>query len=722
MTELEGVVEEIVFANAQSGFAVLTLRAEGEEITCVGGLAPAMPGERLHLTGEWTQHRDYGRQFRADGFETMRPDTKDGVERYLGSGAIRGIGPATAKQIVSRFGKDALEILDESPERLLEIPGIGPKKARMIQESYRDERVNRQALAFLQGFGVGPATAASIVRTLGEDTISIVRADPYMLAERVEGVGFKTADAIAHSLGIEKDSPHRLVCGLRYVVDEAAHAGGHTCLPEAALMRRAGELLGAGGERLENALTSAIVDGRMTRKDFGDGPLIYATPLFEAEGEVASRVRRLLGRGGVDPERAQKRLSACEKESGLTLDTQQREAVLKAATGGITLITGGPGTGKTTCIRTLLALAGEGAVLCAPTGRAAKRMQEATGEDAKTIHRLLEYAGDAERFSRDENNPIDAELVIVDEASMIDLFLMRALLRALPPKARLVLVGDKDQLPSVGAGNVLGDLIASGVPPVVFLTEIYRQAQKSMIVVGAHRINHGEMPVLNGPDTDFFFQRAETPEQAAQVIAALVKTRLPKYLGVDALRGIQVLSPMKKGEAGVWALNRLLQDTLNPAAPRKAETRFGEGVLREGDKVMQMRNNYDLEWTRDGETGTGAFNGDIGFVTDIDDEAGTTEVTFDDERVALYEEAGLADLELAYCVSVHKSQGSEFDAVVLPLTGGPPMLLTRNLLYTAVTRARRLAVIVGRERCIRQMVENDHVALRYSALAQRLSP
>ncbi|MEA4897077.1 MAG: ATP-dependent RecD-like DNA helicase [Christensenellaceae bacterium] len=720
MEQIEGVVEDVVFRNDQNGWTVLSVKAGRETVPCVGVLPPLHAGERLKLTGEWAEHRDYGRQLKVTSFESVRPTTARGIERYLASGAIRGVGASTAKLIVQHFGDDALTVLADEPDRLTEIVGIGPKRAAMIAEGYSAQRESRQLMVFLQTYGIGAALANKVVRAFGDRTMQVVRSDPYQLAERVEGVGFKTADGIASALGVEPESEHRLTCGVKFALDEAVVQGGHTYLPRPMLVERARALLNVGAPLVERAVDQLILLNELVVREEEGGGAIYLKRLYEAEGEVARRLRALGQHAFPSLGDAEARIAAFEEREQIALHQAQRDALLCAVSQGISILTGGPGTGKTTCLHGMLKLLSElgDTVLCAPTGRAAKRMSEATDAPAQTIHRLLEY--DGENFARFEQNPIEAGAVIVDEMSMVDIFLMRALLRALPAGCRLVLVGDQDQLPSVGAGNVLSDLISSGVLKVTRLTEIFRQAGESAIVTNAHRINRGEMPIANRRGTDFFFERADGPKEAAELVRALISERLPKYLNVDALRAIQVMSPMKKGDAGVWALNRSLREALNPARGDKHEIMANGGILREGDKVMQVRNSYELEWTREGERGLGAFNGDIGFISEIDPGERTVTVTFDDERVAVYGEEELEDLEPAYCVTVHKSQGSEFEAVVLPLVSGPPMLYTRNLLYTAVTRARKLVVLVGRADCVQKMVENNYVSHRYTALAERL--
>ena len=732
MDEIEVYADETVFRNDDNGYTVLVVKSGRTRVSAVGIMPPIAPGEKLKITGDWVEHPIYGKQIKVSHCEIEKPTTLSGIEKYLSSGMIRGIGPATAKLLIKAFGEETLDVLYSEPERLLEVSGIGPKRAQMIMESYAEQAQQREAMVFLQSYGVTPNLAVKIFKQYGENVKQVIRQNPYRLVEDIEGVGFKTADRIATSLGIENDSEHRLCAGVKHTLQEATGGTGHCYLPRPELSAYAQQLLGNEMELIEHTIDDMILSRRLIAQILpGEGEEIVAVYLpqtYHAEVDVARRLREMID---AMPSAMATDLSAqideLERMEGVTFHPQQRQAIETAVRSGMTVITGGPGTGKTTiikCIIKLLSVSGEIA-LAAPTGRAAKRMSEACGMEAKTLHRLLEYGGEEGDFARTQDNPLEMDTLIIDEMSMVDIFLMRSVLRALVPGTRLIMVGDSDQLPSVGAGNVLRDILDSRAIPAVELTEIFRQDEKSMIVYNAHRINHGEAPRLNAKGSDFFFERAASPTDAAKKIVTLCADRLPKFLNLDPVKQMQVLSPTKKGECGVWMLNQMLQSQFNPSGGHKHERVRGDTTFREGDKVMQTRNNYQLKWKKEGvfawEEGQGVFNGDIGFITAIDTQERTVEVQFDDDRIAIYEGGDIDDLELAYCISVHKSQGSEFPVVVMPAVGGPPMLLTRNLLYTAVTRARRMVMIVGREAAIDQMIRNANTRKRYSALCWRLT-
>ena len=727
--ELTGTVKAIIYRSEDTGFTVLELTNEaGEDMTAIGEMPLAGVGERVELTGQWTEHKTYGRQFRAETCKTLAPATLTALKNYLASGLIKGVGESTAQAIVQTFGMETLDVLEKEPARLAEVPGIGQIRAQTIGASYGAQLGLRDIMLGLQKYGVTIGQAMKLYKIYGELCLAKIEENPYRLIDDVEGIGFKTADAIARNGGVEPDAPYRLRAGLKYTL-QWARQEGHTYLPREKLVEVAAGLLQADIAPVERTLTELLLEGQLIQEQLPGEDGIFLPGMFRTEQDCALRLLRLQGQSALDNPffRPKAQIARLEQQLDITLAPAQRQAVELALKAGALVITGGPGTGKTTILRfviTLLEEMGTEYALCAPTGRAAKRMGEATGRDASTIHRLLEYSYGEGGFGRNAENTLLADVVIVDEMSMVDVPLMAALLRALAPGTRLIMVGDSDQLPSVGPGNVLRDMVDSGQIPVVRLTEIFRQSGRSAIVTNAHRINEGQMPILEGLE-DFGFEPMEEQETVIRRLIALNSGKAAKLGAQEPLQDIQVLAPMKKGPLGVYNLNKRLQEALNPPAHKKKERKYGDVVFREGDKVMQIKNDYRLAWTRSlphqpPEMGEGVYNGDLGTIMYIDLYEQTLEVLFDDGRSAVYSFSMLEELELAYCISIHKSQGSEFPIVLLPLLGGPPMLLNRNLLYTAVTRARHMVCILGRQSCIQQMVRNNQVKRRYSGLARFL--
>lgn len=727
--ELTGTVKAIIYRSEDTGFTVLELTNEaGEDMTAIGEMPLAGVGERVELTGQWTEHKTYGRQFRAETCKTLAPATLTALKNYLASGLIKGVGESTAQAIVQTFGMETLDVLEKEPARLAEVPGIGQIRAQTIGASYGAQLGLRDIMLGLQKYGVTIGQAMKLYKIYGELCLAKIEENPYRLIDDVEGIGFKTADAIARNGGVEPDAPYRLRAGLKYTL-QWARQEGHTYLPREKLVEVAAGLLQAEIAPVERTLTELLLEGQLIQEQLPGEDGIFLPGMFRTEQDCALRLLRLQGQSALDNPffRPKAQIARLEQQLDITLAPAQRQAVELALKAGALVITGGPGTGKTTILRfviTLLEEMGTEYALCAPTGRAAKRMGEATGRDASTIHRLLEYSYGEGGFGRNAENTLLADVVIVDEMSMVDVPLMAALLRALAPGTRLIMVGDSDQLPSVGPGNVLRDMVDSGQIPVVRLTEIFRQSGRSAIVTNAHRINEGQMPILEGLE-DFGFEPMEEQEAVIRRLIALNSGKAAKLGAQEPLQDIQVLAPMKKGPLGVYNLNKRLQEALNPPAHKKKERKYGDVVFREGDKVMQIKNDYRLAWTRSlphqpPEMGEGVYNGDLGTIMSIDLYEQTLEVLFDDGRSAVYSFSMLEELELAYCISIHKSQGSEFPIVLLPLLGGPPMLLNRNLLYTAVTRARHMVYILGRQSCIQQMVRNNQVKRRYSGLARFL--
>ena len=721
MEKLRGKTSGTLFRNEENGYSVISIRTADGIATVTGALPELTEGEVIEVEGSWTHHPQYGRQFRSSSIRIESPQTLSAIEIYLGSGLIKGVGPSTARLIVETFGKDTLDVLSSKPERLLEVPKIGRIRMKQIAGSFMEQQASRNTFLFLQQYGISPSLSGKINKLYREQAETLIRQNPYRLIDEIEGVGFLTADRIALSLGIPRNSEFRMQSGIKYILQDAAGSNGHTCLIKDQLISQAANLLGAELDEVGRQLSGLILRKELFEDEINEANMVSLPRLRAAEIEIAKRLLALRGTAQqIFPEHVHSRIRDFEKAQHIRFSKTQCQAIITAAQSGLAVITGGPGTGKTTLINCILHVLGRESkiLLAAPTGRAAKRMSEACGQDASTVHRLLQYGGEDGVFQVNGENPLECECLILDEVSMMDVFLMRSLLQAVQPGTRLLLVGDADQLPSVGPGNVLTDILSSSAIPQVRLTEIFRQSSGSMIVVNAHKINRGQDPETNGQGSDFFFENKPDPEEAADSIVQLCVNRLPAFLEVkDGTRSIQVLSPAKKGTCGVLSLNARLQDALNPPDPRKAEVQFGEMTLREGDKVMHIRNNYQLNWkTKDNSIGQGVFNGDIGFITRIQEADKMVDVLYDEEKTASYEYSQLEELELAYCLSVHKSQGSEFPAVIMPMTGGPRMLLTRNLLYTGVTRARRLVVLVGRQEVLQMMVRNNQERSRFSQL------
>ena len=732
---LKGSVEDIIFQNQDNGYAVFSISSDMEEITCTGVVPQIHSGEALTLTGRFIVHPVYGKQFQVSFFEKSIPTTEEGIEKYLSSGVIKGIGKKTAKKIVDRFGRDTFYVIEEKPDRLVEIKGITYEKAAAIHNVFMEQHSLRRAMLFLQEYGVSPAYAMKIYKKYKEKTFAIVKENPYRLADEVIGIGFRTADQMAAKAGIEPTSPFRIQSGIRYVLNSWA-ADGHVYLPKEVLLAETSKLLGIAPEGMDVCIKELQIQGQVWQETIDGTDVVYLNSFYYAEIYCAKKLLETAQDfSGENPGDIEEKIQKAEEKLSIRLAENQREAVRQALSNGLLIITGGPGTGKTTTIHTILHLLKEEEreiVLAAPTGRAAKRMTETTGMEAQTIHRLLgiNFSGeDSQRqiFDKNETNPIEADVIIIDEASMIDIMLMYHLLKAVLPGTRLILVGDVDQLPSVGPGNVLKDMIKSQRLKVVRLTEIFRQAQESAIIMNAHRINQGEAPVLNEKDKDFFFLRRAKAEDAARTVVELITKRLPNFTGKDYLKDMQVLAPMRKGVLGVTQLNRLLQEVLNPADSRKREKETRDGVFREGDKVMQVKNNYNIVWIvyddfgRRQEEGVGVFNGDQGIIVEIMEKREKAVVLFEENKRVEYDFSQMDELELAYAITIHKSQGSEYPVVILPIHSGPPMLMSRNLLYTAVTRAKELVVIVGLQETMQKMVENNRELNRYSSLAYRIT-
>lgn len=729
---MEGYVEHIIFRNAENGYTVFELVNGEEEMTCTGVFGYLNEGDFLSLEGQLVEHPMYGTQLQVASYELKPPEDIVAIQRYLGSGAIKGIGETMAGRIVGRFGTDTFRIMEEEPERLAEIKGISERKAREIAVQVEEKKELRQAMLFLTQYGISNSLAVKIYTKYGQDLYGVMQENPYQLAEDISGVGFKIADEIAGRIGIHTDSDYRIRSGLLYVLLQAV-GEGHTYLPRQELIRRGAELLGVEESNLEIQLGNLWIDRKLLIKPEEGEERVYAAAYYYMELNTAKMLHDLNVPYACDETLMLRRLRKIEENAGMELDELQREAVIGAVKSGVFLLTGGPGTGKTTTINAMIRYfesEGLDIMLGAPTGRAAKRMTETTGYEACTIHRMLELLGGPEQgekgsFLRNEENPLETDVIIIDEMSMVDLPLFCALLKAVSVGTRLILVGDKDQLPSVGAGAVLKDLLASERFPTIMLTKIFRQAKESDIVVNAHKINKGEKIILDNRSMDFFFLKRQDPNVIISVLLTLIQKKLPKYVDAKPY-DIQVLTPTRKGLLGVERLNCILQQYLNPPSKDKKEKEIAGTIFREGDKVMQIKNNYQLEWevkNRYGlpiDKGSGIFNGDMGIIAEINLYAETMIVEFDDCRQVEYSFKQLEELELAYAITIHKSQGSEYPAVVMPVWPGPRLLMNRNLLYTAVTRARKCVTMVGSDETFYRMAENVNEQTRYSGLKERI--
>jgi exodeoxyribonuclease V alpha subunit len=722
LLELSGWVDHVVYHNDKNQYTVLMLHTEEGEVTVVGAFPYVSDGEELHIFGTWESHPSFGDQFKAQTFERARPATTAAMLKYLSSGAVKGVGKAMAQRIVQEFGESALEVMENDPIRLAQIKGITLEKAKEISEELKRVHGIRELMMFLGAYGVRPEQTVLVWKQYGDGAIACVQEDPYCLCGEGIDISFTIADTIAESMEKPRDDMGRVQAGILYVLRHNLN-NGHVCLPLDKVQLAAAQVLGVDPETVQDGIYTLCQSFALVCEEFGGREFLFLQKQHSTEAYIAARMKTMLGMPPHAIAGAEEKIAAIESQRSIQYAEKQREAIRAALEQGILILTGGPGTGKTTTLNAIIHLlkdAGEKVFLAAPTGRAAKRMSEVTGEEAKTIHRMLQVDWDEQDnpvFTRNERNPLECDCLVIDELSMVDSYLFESVLRALPFSCRLVLVGDADQLPSVGPGNVLGDLMASGLFPTVQLKEIFRQSQESLIVMSAHRIVEGKLPDLRRHDNDFFFLPQTDPEQAAQLIVSLCATRLPRSYGYSSVSDIQVLCPGRKGELGTMELNQLLREAINPPDRGKREAKVGGTLFREGDKVMQIRNDYNLSWTREDDIpGEGVFNGDMGVITEIDRAARVIHVHIDDKDVLYEFDTAANELELAYAVTVHKSQGNEFPAVVIPVLKPPKQLCYRNLLYTGVTRAKQLLILVGQRAVIDAMIENDRKTRRYTGL------
>lgn len=730
MIVIDCIIEDIVYQNPDNGYAICEVSSKTDgDFYAVGYMPTVRAGENAELTGNWTVHPEYGEQFKVEVYNTLMPSEEAAIIKYLSSGVIKGVREATAKKLYEAFGEKVFDVLTSEPKKIAELKGISLERAEVMCKSFNEQQSVRNIIMFLQQYNITAHTAMKIHKIFGSEAVSMIKNNPYSIAAAVDGVTFKTADAIAFNLGLPKNSPERISCGVIYFLREAAYMNGHTHMPRELLTEHIVYNLKVEQAEVENALSELIAQREVIADTIDKMPVIYLSAFYYDEKYIAKRmvsIAQAQSRGLISTDMAEEEVTKFEGDASITLASKQRNAVVTALSSGVMILTGGPGTGKTTTINAMITIMENLKLkvsLAAPTGRAAKRLTQLTNREAKTIHRLLgaQVAGNGHIFTYDEDNPLDSDVIILDEVSMVDTSLMASFLRAVKPGGRIILSGDSDQLPSVGAGNVLNDIIESGCIPVVQLTDIFRQSEESLIIVNAHKINNGEMPELTDRTNDFFFMRRATPADTSDTVAELFKTRLPNTYGVNPITDIQVLSPTKKGITGTIELNRKLQQSINPPSKGRREHKYGQVIFREGDKVMQTRNNYDIPYEMEsGEKGVGVYNGDMGVINTIHSEDKYMVVAFDDGKIVEYPFSGLEELDLAYAITVHKSQGSEFLCTIIPLSVYMPMLMTRNLLYTAITRAKTMVILVGNDKIIERMTKNNSYTKRFTGLLEML--